>query len=581
MRPGLDSSFHFNPLAVGVGPIVNLPIFAIMVLMAGLVARMLRPQKLFEAIVFVVSGLACYEVILVTQQLYPAALACLAAGMSSIVTQLVSRFPSQSLRLVRVTTATMAAAAIAGTAWLASGPRRAEANALATVAPAPPDAPNVVFLILDTVRAMGLGMYGNPRNTSPSLDSLARNGIRFERAWSTAPWTLPSHATMLTGRYGHELSTDWSSPYDGKFPLLSERLRDRGYATAAFVGNLTYLSRRWGLDDGFMRYEDYQVDPTVLWTTSNLGTRVLKLVNSPSRHRVLTNGTSARLIRERFGAWQRSIGDRPFFAFINLFDAHAPYGAPAPYDTMFIGRRPRFYDIDNWQQRDSTEFEELRTGYEQAIAWLDSQVGAIIADLRDRGMLDRTLIIVTSDHGEEFGEHGYSGHGASLHATQLRVPLLIVPPGWRGSMQVGDDVSLRDLAATVADVAGLGEESMPGNSLTRYWRPSDIAAGEASPILSEVTGRPKIRPWYPSSRGSLRSIVEGRMSDVKQVGGPEWLFDLARDPLELHDLSGSPEYANSLKSLREALSMARGGDQTGSRSVLPLEPARLLPATPR
>jgi arylsulfatase A-like enzyme len=289
-------------------------------------------------------------------------------------------------------------------------------------------------------------------------------------------------------------------------------------------------------------------------------------VNKPSPYRVLANGTSARLIRERFGAWQRSIGDRPFFAFINFFDAHAPYGAPAPYDTMFLGRRPTFYDIDDWRQRDSTELYELRTGYQQAIAWLDSQVGSLIADLRQRGVLDRTLIVVTADHGEDFGEHGYSGHGASLHSTQLRVPLVIVPPGWREPKQVSDDVSLRDLAATVVHITGLADAAMPGNSLTRYWRQGDIAGSEASPVLAEVTKAPRIKSWYPSSGGAMRSIVDGRMNYVVQVGGREWLFDLNRDPLELHNLAELPAYQDSLVRMRAALVRARGGDDASLRA---------------
>ena len=562
--PVLPSSFHFNPMALAVGPLVNVPIFAAAVLLVVLVARVLRPGRVFQAVVLVVLTLAAFEVALTTRRVHVAALFILAAGLASLVTRLVVRFPRGSLLVAKVTAVVMSLAAGIGGAWVSMRPSFDEARGLRALAAAPAGVPNVVVLILDTVRAIELGIYGNPRPVTPKIDSIARNAIRFDFAYSTAPWTLPSHTTMLTGRYPHEVSSDWSSPYDGAHPLLSEVLRDHGYATAAFVGNMVYLHRRWGLNRGFLRYEEYQLDQTVLATTSNLSALLVRWLNTGSRQRVRVKGADASTLRGRFGRWQRSLGERPFFAFINLFDAHAPYGAPAPFDTMFIGRRPGFSEIDDWSQRDSVENDELRTGYQQSLAWLDSQVGLLVDDLRQRGVLDRTLLVITSDHGEDFGEHGFSGHGGGLFATQTRVPLLVVPPGWRGARTVNEYVTLRDLAATIGEAASLREGTFPGTSLHRFWPPARPASSIPSPILTEVSRDPKLQSWYPASRGSLRSIVMDGLAYTRVLGDStgEWLFDLVRDPMEQVDVAADPAYAGRLVSLRAAMDAAIAG--TGS-----------------
>lgn len=556
-RPALGSSFHFNPLAIGIGPIVNLPLFVVAVAIAWLIGRNLRPPRVFATIVFVVSALVAFEVAMVTRRVHLAALALLAVGCASVATRVAVRVPAWSLRLIRASAVVMAIVAIVGGTLLAVRPSVEENRALRSIAAPADDPPNVVLLILDTVRATELGLYGNPRPVSPNLDSLARNAIRYEFAYTTAPWTLPSHTTMLTGRYAHEFSSNWTQPYDGAHPTVTQLLRDRGYATGAFVGNVVYLNRRWGLNRGFVRYEDYQLDATVSWTTSSLMQLVVGGLKNDSRRGVFTKGADARVLRARFARWQRSIGDRPFFAMINLFEAHAPYGARAPYDTMFIGRLPRFYDINALRPRDKAEHEELQAGYDQGIAWVDAQVGLLLDDLRQSGVLDRTLLIITSDHGEAFGEHGYSGHGGGVHSTQSRVPLLIVPPGWRGSLNVDAPVSLRDLAATIVEATRLPAGSLPGVSLSRHWTRTRADGAASSPILVEVAEYSRLTDWYPSSGGSLQSVVADGMAYTVQEGGREWLYDLALDPQEQVDVSKDPSYADRLSRLRDALRAAR------------------------
>ncbi len=204
---------------------------------------------------------------------------------------------------------------------------------------------NVIWIVLDTVRAGSLGLYGSDRGTSPRLDQLAGRGVRFERAYATAPWTAPSHASMFTGRPASDLSIGWDRPLDNTHATIAEYLASRGYDTAGFVANTTYCSYETGLDRGFAHYEDYDVSLHQLLLCSSIVQRVLDF---NARHPTLDRWTglsrafgsdrkSADRINHDFLDWLdrgrvrgRAIGNenRPFFAFLNYFDAHHPYLTP-------------------------------------------------------------------------------------------------------------------------------------------------------------------------------------------------------------------------------------------------------------
>ena len=218
--------------------------------------------------------------------------------------------------------------------------------------PLPPgDSPNVLLIVLDTVRADRLSLYGYRRPTSPTLERLAKRGIRFDEARATAPWTLPSHASMFTGRWPHELDVDWYTPLGTKFPTLAEYLGSRGYATAGFVANVHYCSYEFGLDRGFTHYEDYVLEPLtplrmcclgdlalkgvahVGWTlSSSLGASPFLPRKDSAFWRILATDPKkdAGSINREFLDWlsHRREPARPFFAFLNYFDAHSPYLLP-------------------------------------------------------------------------------------------------------------------------------------------------------------------------------------------------------------------------------------------------------------
>ncbi len=231
--------------------------------------------------------------------------------------------------------------------------------------PLPPaDSPNVLLIVLDTVRADHLSLYGYERPTTPILEQLGKRGIRFDEARATAPWTLPSHASMFTGRWPHELGEKWMTPLRGNFPTLAEYLGDRGYATAGFVANVGYCSQETGLARGFTHYEDYVLERLAPLRTSGLVEYVASAITEMipalnirslrplqqlmSRWFEVGKRKNAMSIRRAFLSWlsERQETERPFFAFLNFFDAHEQYVLPQGASTSFRslsrdkGRKP-------------------------------------------------------------------------------------------------------------------------------------------------------------------------------------------------------------------------------------------------
>lgn len=407
--------------------------------------------------------------------------------------------------------------------------------------------PNVLLLVLDTVRSFSLGVYGHTQPTTPSLERLADEGVLFARAFATSGWTLPSHASMFTGRYADELATGPGRPVPRGIPTLAEAMAQSGYATGGFVANLAYTTWEQGLGRGFIRYEDYPATPLTVFVSTALGR---KLFSAPKvRHFVgyvdeVDRKNAARVQRD-FLRWLDGIGNRPFFAFINYFDAHHPYLPPAPYDTLFGPQLPRRYRPFplRFGSFDADEIALLSNTYHGGIAYIDDQIGRLIEALRERDRLDNTLIIVTSDHGEHLGDHDLLSHGNSFYRQLLQVPLILwYPPLLPADSIVTTPVSLRDLPATVLDATGISNGGrFPGLSLLPVVR--DTAA-PTSPIFS---GRTLIRV-----EGAQSLISEG-LHYIRFADGSEELYDLEDDSLEIRSLVSSATGTAALPSLRARL----------------------------
>jgi arylsulfatase A-like enzyme len=411
--------------------------------------------------------------------------------------------------------------------------------------------------VLDAVRATQLHAYGYPRPTSPHLDTLARRGARFAAAMATASWSLPSHATMFTGRYGHELSTSWIDGLDSRYPTLAELFAARGFATGGFSANIEYTSRHFGLNRGFIHFEDGQVGVRAAISTTTIGAKLRGRL--PVRLRYwLTPRKTADSVTAEFLSWQQELRGRPFFAFLNYFDGHAPYDPPAPWNRMFLAREPRSRDAWSSRPVPADVVEGLTGAYDGGIAYEDHAIGALLAGLALRGVLDSTIVVVTADHGEEFGEHGLIGHGHGLNNGALQVPLIVFAPGHHvpAGVVIDRPVSLRDLGATIlALVDDTAAASFPGHSLAGLWQGDTTV--EASPVLSEVDWAPHVPSDVPLGRGDMASLVQGRWHLIRLGDGSLSLYDRLLDPLEQTDRATDPALRSTLDALQSALQQAQ------------------------
>lgn len=442
----------------------------------------------------------------------------------------------------------------------------AERRGLAALPSAAEHAPNVLLLILDTVRAQDLSLYGFERPTTPALSRLAARGIRFDRAIAPAPWTLPSHASFFTGEWPHSLSADWLAPLDTRFPTLAEKLQARGYSTAGFVGNLLYTDTEKGLARGFLHYEDFTISLGELSRASALIREFSD--NRPLRELFhsydLFGRKSARVIDRDFLSWLDHREPRPFFAFLNFFDAHAPYlpspefrdrfatpGPPLPYRPWVRYRgRPKVDSLPADYVRDNLD------RYHASLAELDDEIGRLFAELERRGVLDRTIVILASDHGEQFGEHALMGHGNSLYRPLLHVPLVVWLPGAAGAGSVVPDaVSLRDLPHTVLELAGdPAGGGFPGKSLARFWDPARRAEVTGrDTLLMELSFNDKLPKGTPIDRGPMRAVLLDTLHYIRNGDGVEELYDFERDLAQAIDLARTPAGAADLPDFRAIL----------------------------
>jgi arylsulfatase A-like enzyme len=503
-------------------------------------------------VVFVFVFLTLMSWLLVYYPLHVYAKLLLAAGAATQASRAADRWRAGFDTFVRRSLPVMTALLVLATAGVLWWPGAAEKRAISQLARGVAGAPNVVLITMDTVRAADVSLYGYGRPTMPNLERWARTGVVFDRATSTAPWTLTSHASMFTGRWPHELSATLQKPLDNTHPTLAEALRDRGYVTAGFVANTFYCGYEFGLGRGFLHYDDYSRSFREFLIASPI---VRDIANSSWVRRLLRYydnipRKNAETLTSDFIRWLPSAGDRPFFAFLNYFDAHEVYLPPAPFDGKFGEPRVRSNHLltqdlrrglrSDWNTRPAEEIRAELDLYDGAIAYVDAQLDRLFTELQSRGILNNTVVIVTSDHGEQFGEHGLFLHGNSLYDQLLHVPLVILyPPNVPAGRRMADRVSLRDLPATVLDLVGSsGRSPFPGSSLARFWAGGDTGAGAgADLILSEVDQADWEKDWYPIAKGDMQSLASGAYHYIRNGDGREELYATDEDPREERDLS--------------------------------------------
>lgn len=549
-------------------PVADVTLFLAVALGLALLGLAWHRARSRSVILGVLSGLGIFCLLLLAEPIHDLASLLLAAGVGVQVGRRATG--SRTRRVLRAVppAAPVLLLAVGALAWWSVERDAARERAqLAAAPPAASDAPNVLLLILDTVRAGSMELYGGPGGTSPVLSALARRGVLFERAIAPAPWTLPTHASMFTGRWPHRLDVDWS-PLGPDEPTLAERLGSEGYATAGFVGNTLYASRASGLDRGFGVYEDYPVSVGQIVLSSSLG-RALAYSDAFRRlvrHHELLNRQHARDVNRDFLTWleerEERGEDRPWFAFLNYYEAHEPYFPP---DSVlgdrswndFSHRGGILVGGNSWRDKEGMTREDVQIhayAYHLAVRRADAGLGRLMEALAGRGLLENTLVVVASDHGEQLGEHALFGHTNSLFINTLHVPMVMLWPGrLPEGRRISGAASLRDLPATILELVG-AEATLPGRSLAPELLPAGGDAPSRSPAVSHLTKGPEPQPNTPIGRGdAMQSIVRLPYHYIRNGDGSDALYDLSADPHELDNLAGTSDGNEALVPLRARL----------------------------
>ena len=423
--------------------------------------------------------------------------------------------------------------------------------------------PNIILLVIDSLRGSNLSCYGYSRKTTPAIDAIAEQGTLFEQAISVGCWTLPVHASLFTGLYpiSHGVTISKDALPEG-FPTLPRWLGELGYQTASFSNN-AYISSITGLTQGFDLVED-------VWEQSNprgvRRTRMGQLIKFLERFGQTTkpviralrrlqkmravlkrkqNKTDkgARLTNDKIRAWLKEGRDpqKPFFVFVNYMEPHLPYNPPSPYDRTFMSSRyspsrvGRAGDNGNAPKGDNEKrrqehIEILRALYDGEVRYLDDRIGELVEFVKSMGMLDDTMIVITSDHGDSLGEHDHYGHRMALYEQLVRVPLIIRYPNcFRPGARVSQHVSLIDLYPTILHLAGADGDLATANGFHNLINPPDL---DVRPfIVAENTA--------PKSQNSVtaRMVRTVRHKFIWKSDQSHELYDLTRDPEELVNLA--------------------------------------------
>jgi arylsulfatase A-like enzyme len=409
--------------------------------------------------------------------------------------------------------------------------------------------PNVVLIVMDTVRADHLSLYGYERDTTPNLKALARDSVAYTNAISASDITLTSHATMFTGMY-----PSWHSAYcqppeatygrklSNKYPTLAELMKKGGYETLGVAANL-YLRADFGLERGFDEFRIPRPVPLLpddaRWLLRHPVRRWMSYAGDTAQFdRLFSLGEDVN--RDLFSLMERRAHpESPFFVFLNYMDAHFPYVPPAPYNTRFPGRHPRTTGDDLGVQQYALSEGKQAPGYAEhcisqydgGIAYEDEQIGRVVAWLKEHNAYDNTMIVVASDHGEGFGDRHRVEHANGPYQSLLHVVLMVKYPKSTVKGTEAGLASLTDVAPTILSATGV---AVPPTMQGR-----DLAAGNAPrDVYSETFACPVVRPVECHDGCTTTSLFSWPYKYIvsNEHGGKYELFDLSKDPNEKRNL---------------------------------------------
>ena len=559
---------HVSKEILWVAPIVDLIFFLLIALVIWLTSQFFKRIPAARVLVFIITFLAAYDWLTLTGRLYSRASLLLALGVAAAFVRWLGTHEAAGIRFWRKSWAYLVAALLVIFVGIQGGKWLHERIVEARLPVASSGSPNVLVLVMDTLRADHLSTYGYARPTSPVLDRLAKGGVLFENAIAPCSWSLPSHASLLTGRYPleHGLVNVQPMPWLGwgrtamnGYPTLGEVLQQHGYRTGAFSANRVYFSDDVGLGRGFVRFEDYFFSAGDSLTRTIYGRKFARFYfyrsNKSKATRLLRYlGLGSWLDQDSEGSgeyggafgvrkrasdvnqealeWIERDRKRPFFAFLNYLDVHYKYGGPWNY------AKPA------WDQ--GTPIDE----YDAGVNYADDQFGRLLADLQRLGLAENTIVVITSDHGESLGDHGLTYHGAALYWELVHAPLIIFyPKHIPAGLRIATPVSNAAIPATVLSLLGDGAQKIfPGPALSNLWQSPEANSQWPDP-LSQL---PQTNIVVPADRAAGDKVPIATTGSMRTVVTPRWqlivhdklgsqLYDWRSDPSEAHDLAKTPE----------------------------------------
>jgi arylsulfatase A-like enzyme len=566
---------HVSAPIVWIAVIVDVLFFCLLGLLVLAAARLWSRVAAVPSLAFVLGMAATYDWLSVTGRLYRLPVLILAIGVGFASARWAKRHEKGFAHFCRGSAPWVVAMAVLVFAGIEGSQRWAEDAALAKLPAATAGTPNVIVLVVDTLRADHLSSYGYNRPTSPNMDRLASQGVLFENAISPSSWSFPSHVSLVTGLYQFQhgmgnvphMSVFSGPPTFSDDRTIGEEFESRGYRTAAFSANRTYFSHSLGFGRGFTHFEDYfhcAADGFVRTLYGRKFSRIYLSRSDKSKpKRVLrwlgwnslldpdeegsgsyggAEGVRKRasVVNDELFRWiERAQQKHPFFAFLNYFDVHGKYGGPRNFAKP---PWPQDSDIDK---------------YDDGIKYVDDMLGQLMAGLQQRGLTQNTIVVVTSDHGESLGQHHLSEHGLALYWELVHVPLIFWYPGHiPAGVRVSTPVTNADIGATLLNELG-GKSELPGQALSTLWNNPNSHQAWPAP-LSEVAENP-----YPGkiNREAIRQVPTAISGAMKSIVTPQWqliihrsrgdqLYDYEHDPAELKNVADSTsgeEIARQLK----------------------------------
>ncbi len=570
---------HVSEEILWISPVVDLCFYLLVGVAVAFIAKVFRRLPALRVLEFFLVFVTAYDWLMLTGHFYRRAALVFALGMAVALDRWFRKHQPRAEVCWRRSAPWLLATFALLVIGIEGGKRISEARAISNLPAAPSGAPNILVIVVDTLRADHLSAYGYSRPTSPNLDCLAQHGVLFENAIAPSSWSLPSHAALVTGRPVHEHGlgnvepmpwSGWGNKALNGLPTLGELLQKHGYRTAAFSANRVYFTSNVGLGRGFIHFEDYFDGIGDSFVRTEFGREFGRFYMNRSDKSKFTRlfrklGLGSWLDKDSEGSgdyggvfgirkradevnretlrWIARDREHPFFAMLNYLDVHYGYGGP------------RNYPKPEWD-RGSTIDE-----YDAGIKYTDDFIGRLLERLDQLGVLRNTVVIVTSDHGESLGDHGLSFHGAALYWELVHVPLIISWPGHLNEgLRVEQPFSNAVIPHVVMDIVPTTDNPFPDPRLTflSAYRPAPRAW---PPAISELPQTNTIVAADRAMQGKIPIATDGWM---KSVVSAEWhlivhqkdgvqVYKWKDDPMESRNLAETPEGRAAILSLKPLL----------------------------